>query len=346
MRITVRILIMLCYLTSAHCQAQAGNIHEAVKTDNLAHIVELVRIDPNRINEKDNLGATPLHYAVVAYESRPRPHDIYKILVFLIQNGADLKVRLRENVEFTTTGSVFRMPKRVDFKTPLELADTYTKAEILSYAPEDALDEVDSISEISVVAWSSCLRGAVYKNDIPRIKRILRLCPNSLDERYLDKTALYLAVTQGSLEITELLLANDANPNISCGTTVNIRDTALHVAVSRCHADLVRLLLAHKADVNAINLKGETALHLAAFEGDEVITEILLAHGAEVTVEDKYSHTPLNNAIRFDHYGVAKILCKHGALKPLLKVLAIVLLTIITIVVVVRVILRRKRETR
>ena len=58
--------------------------------------------------------------------------------------------------------------------------------------------------------------------------------------------------------------------------------TPLHLAVSLRQTDAVRLLLEHRADVNALDKRGQTPLHVAVMTHNEEIADLLVAGGADV----------------------------------------------------------------
>jgi integrin-linked kinase len=53
----------------------------------------------------------------------------------------------------------------------------------------------------------------------------------------------------------------------------------LHCAAAYNHKDIAESLLAYKADVNAMNNKGETPLHLAIARGNKDVADLLRQHG-------------------------------------------------------------------
>lgn len=62
-----------------------GNIHEAARTGDMTKLKEILAKSPERINEKDSLGQTPLHLAMDAGKT--------EAIKFLVNKGADMNAR-------------------------------------------------------------------------------------------------------------------------------------------------------------------------------------------------------------------------------------------------------------
>lgn len=83
----IAFLLEACNSSGAGNTAAKGtyaNIYEAVRADDLAAVKSFLKNGVN-VNEKDNEGKTPLHYAA-AYASR-------ELVQFLIEQGADINAR-------------------------------------------------------------------------------------------------------------------------------------------------------------------------------------------------------------------------------------------------------------
>lgn len=85
-------------------------------------------------------------------------------------------------------------------------------------------------------------------------------------------------------------------------------ETPLHIAVDNGDIDITALLLNAGADVNAIDPFYLTPLHIAAWNGDAEIVKLLLQYGADPKAEGQYKETPLDIAAREEHHAVIAIL--------------------------------------
>ncbi len=111
---------------------------------------------------------------------------------------------------------------------------------------------------------------------------------------------LFLAAAVGSPEIVALLLEGGANPNALASergeTTSGL--TPLRVAVRAGQKEVSQLLLAHKADPNIPDGEGRTPLHWAALGRNKELVNLVLANHAEVNRQDhQWGSTPLSYAV-------------------------------------------------
>lgn len=136
---------------------------------------------------------------------------------------------------------------------------------------------------------------AVESRQAALVQRTLDSHPQQVNDRYMGRTPLHLAVVNNSLALVPLLLARGADPN----SGDDYGNTALHVAVF-CHRDkLVDLLLQQGARVNQTNRFGQTPLHVAAFvTAEEQILYVLLRQGADPFLADDRGQTPQDIARR------------------------------------------------
>eukprot|EP00854_Cymbomonas_tetramitiformis_P004846 gene4846-5916_t len=158
----------------------------------------------------------------------------------------------------------------------------------------------------------------------------------------LCKTALHLAVANGSSEILHTLIQAGAAVNegdmrhrtplhlaaalgnteaattlIQVGALVNAldmkRNTSLHLAALNGHLETVQALIAAGADIHAKNSREESPLHLAACGGAVPVLEALITAGALAHVVDKEGCTPLHLAAYKGRTKAAEALLTLGA---------------------------------
>ena len=76
-------------------------------------------------------------------------------------------------------------------------------------------------------------------------------------------TPLMLAAMHSLPKVVKLLLENGADPNFVTGSQENLRRSPLAVAVSNGQVEVVEMLLAYHADAEQTDASGMTALDLA-----------------------------------------------------------------------------------
>ena len=118
---------------------------------------------------------------------------------------------------------------------------------------------------------------------------------------------LNLAVRQGNIEITKLLLWKGAKINAPGEAGF----TPLIEAVRSHRTAIVALLLNNGAKPNQANDYGDTAIGFAANDGEEELVKALLKKGANI--EGGTGWTPLMEAAYNGQEGVVKLLLKRGA---------------------------------
>jgi len=92
------------------------------------------------------------------------------------------------------------------------------------------------------------------------------------------------------------------------------KETPLHVACESGDVGCAEVLLAHNANPNVTDVEGRSALHLAVQRGYDDLVPILLAHGADAKVPDAGGLTPLHWAARMGHPEIAQ--CLLGITDP------------------------------
>mmetsp|Transcript_19223 Transcript_19223/g.39726 ORF Transcript_19223/g.39726 Transcript_19223/m.39726 type:complete len:310 (-) Transcript_19223:375-1304(-) len=122
------------------------------------------------------------------------------------------------------------------------------------------------------------LRIAAFEGDLDRVHHLVQLGADVNAGQSIGITPLLVAVSQAPVEISQYLLEQGANANVSSNGT-----TVLHVATVYGRLDVVRLLLRFGACPNTARKKdGTTPLMVAIELGYLQLTRCLLAHGASL----------------------------------------------------------------
>lgn len=106
-------------------------------------------------------------------------------------------------------------------------------------------------------------------------------------------TPMQWAARNGYLYVIQLLIAHNADPNITDSQGYN----TLHL-VTHSSAVMPLLYLLHQPiNVDARDSQAHTALMWAAYQGDALSVEMLLKHGASISTKDDSGLTPLHWAV-------------------------------------------------
>ena len=121
--------------------------------------------------------------------------------------------------------------------------------------------------------------------------------------------ALINAVMNCNLELTDELLRNKANPNI----TTKDGDHLLDISIDRGEFIIADLLLKYKANPNLYNYNGETPLLKSCKNNNLIIADLLLNNGANPNKTDNSYNTPLIAAINRNNKALIHLLSKYKA---------------------------------
>lgn len=229
-------------------------------------------------------------------------------------------------------------------------ANALTLAELLQAKPaslpvmkDTRIKEwISTQKSLLIDGWE--LFNEVSHNELKLVQHLLLDKHIDINWRNGSWTALVKSVELGRFEITRLLIAAGADPNIGAGkgplaltlatyhwrneTTAlllaaganpNLRysdgATALMWAARVGNVDAIQMLIAGGADVNMKNHIDQTALFEAAARGYLKTVELLLAVGANPNIQDYSGNTVLRIAAGQAHKNIVVLLLKAGA-KP------------------------------
>ena len=103
---------------------------------------------------------------------------------------------------------------------------------------------------------------AVERRHLEIVRRLVYLEAIDINQTVWRKSALFIAIENGYLEVAKLLLEQGSRLDVNSKTLLG--DTALSLAAARGYLDIIELLLKDdQLDVAATNRFGETGLRLA-----------------------------------------------------------------------------------
>lgn len=263
--------------TALHLAADAG--HKAM--------VELLLKGGANVNARDRIGRTPLFDAV--------DRGYLAVAQVLLANGADANAASNMKT------------------TPLHQAvSSGSKALIdLLLANQADLNAQPGQDSTPLMAAVTLAR----KQDIVRL--LLEKGADVQRKTKQGSTALTLSIQQGSAEITELLLAHGADPNVIAITSgagpQQLKFGPIHSAAAQGDVASIKTLLKHGADANLLDRLQRTALHWAVEGGHADAVHELIRAGANVDVQDSTGDTALMRALAKGRTDLASQLIEKGA---------------------------------
>ncbi|KAK0064429.1 ankyrin repeat domain-containing protein 50 [Biomphalaria pfeifferi] len=116
---------------------------------------------------------------------------------------------------------------------------------------------------------------------------------------------LHITASYNHLQFTEMLLHNNADPNVT--------DSNGNTALFYANKDICNFLLRSGADVNVKNAKGQTAIFSAIENRMADVVEALLEAGALINLQDDSEETPMFKAIYTRNPEIIALLIKWNA---------------------------------
>lgn len=179
---------------------------------------------------------------------------------------------------------------------------------ILKYLSTMPCFEVDALDgEGKTALW-----WAAHCGQVPVLKQLLELGADIESGNPDHGTALIRASSTGIKEAVQVLLKKVTRQVVDSQDLSG--STALHVAVTEGHIEIVNMLLDCHASTDCRNYKKWTPLHMAAMKGNVEIVRALLRRGAKVNAVDRIEtgNTPLHLAASYGHDNVVQTLIDAG----------------------------------
>jgi ankyrin repeat protein len=310
MKVITNILFIL--LVSIATGSFGGEIHKAVKDQELEKIKTLLQANPQLIHSTDEWQRTPLHWACRI--NNP------ELVALLLASGAK--------------------PNILDVNkiSPLHSAASRGNIEAVELLLEHGAE-----MDVAGLSGNMPLHYAAWNGQTAMVALLLEngACLDCLNER--NRTPLLIAAREeGGVDVVRVLL--DAGANVNAVDLYG--DTPLTLAAWRRNETVVDCLLEHGAavpdtgqksadiikfalegglwhlyesikqqneDFDTLLPSGILPLQMASKGGSVKIVSDLIDSGCKVNAKDIYGYTPLHYAARNGRLEVAKILVKHGA---------------------------------
>lgn len=248
------------YKASCSIKTKAGNtpLHLSVKERNLEATKLLLEKQSHLVNEQNQGGYTPLHFAALYGTTQ------------LIELLLEVKVENKKSIQGQTT---LHLAVRTKNREITELLLRRLKA---------LVDEQDKDGY-------TALHHAVYLNQYKLVEILLKNNANISIRNKFDQTPLDIAISQGHVEVVKFLLGNKADNK----TKNKLGRNALHLSILAKNREITELLLKeHQYPVNEQDQEGYTPLHHAAINGPiELLLDLLFEFNADPSIKDKQNRT-------------------------------------------------------
>ncbi len=347
MRYLKKTLILLWIFIAFILPALAGdNLHVAAEKGDLDMVKKMIAMDPQMVNEMNDVGRTPLHLAVL--------NGHKEVVAVLLESGADVNLKSKKNKRSPLHYAVWKghagiagllikkgadvEAEEIDGETPLCYVPVSGSLETMKLLLENKANP-KKISNIG----SSPLTYSIERGSIEMVKLLVergadvkqatengftllhRAAWGDSAEKVafllekgipvdvktdFNRTPLQNACMSGKPEIVSLLIKAGANVNHAGKEGW----APLIIACDRGHAKAAYLLLEAGANPKFARPRdAKTPLHIVSIRGYGKVAAILLKKGADANAKDGEGITPLYYASRYGHEKIAKLLVSNGA---------------------------------
>jgi ankyrin repeat protein len=295
-------------------QSRSNTVSFAAVRGDLDGVRNLLQKNPQSIEEKDELGFTPL-----AWAAEKGQNEAASLLLSLGANADATNSSGRYPIDWAATSGHLPLVELLADKTSNDKSVTLFLAVQQQQVPVvKFLLEHGANPNIHYPASNTTmpLHLAAGQGDVEEARLLLEHGADVNGIEQNNSTPLIYAIGGTSKEMVELLFAHGASIHEKPGYWSTFQNWALGAG----DTNIAALLLAHGADVNAKDGDGKTALHFATQQGTLQAVEWLLKNGADVNARDNKGVTPLS-LTKFRNRGreiekrkdVADLLRKYGA---------------------------------
>ena len=270
-----------------------------------------ILIEPGSISVMLLLPKEKLHHFIVS--SSQKLQFMHLTGIFRLQIGAITILEERENKNFSLESAFLQSSQCGDDEAVQFLLDLGVNVNYSNSEGQTALILASNSGEEEVVqphnaGWSAILFSSRSGN-LQVVELLLKQNADPNVQNLKGWTALIFASRNGDHQVVDVLLKKGANPNIHAIDGL----TAIIIASINGHLQVVALLLKACADPNLRYEEGSTALMFASLNGHLKLAELLLKEKADCNVHDNKGWTALMFACLNGRFQIAELLLKEKA---------------------------------
>ncbi len=304
-------ILFICLTSVVFSLSQAGPIHDAANSGDLAQVKAVLKANPDQVQTKDSHNNTPLHIAAIGGH--------LEVVRYLLDAGADINAGDNENssaiVNACLRGHLDIVKLMVErgasvtmadenLMTPLHFAALGGNVEIIGLLLDRGAD-INAANSFGTTP----LMNAAGRQPVEAVELLVQRGADVEVQTNLGQSVLASAARGGSVQICETFIAAGADVN----DTDSLNSTPMIEAARRGRSEIVDLLVQHDASVNVANSSGTTPLHNAARHGHGSVASILIKKGADPNHQDGNGRSPLWYAVRQGHTDICAALLNAGA---------------------------------
>ncbi len=300
-------LILFAFLASSCSLIKTSSLEKAVQYKNVKEVRRHLNEGAD-VNQKDENGQTPLHYAAES--------GYTEVAQTLIERGARVESRDNEgrsplhlaaetgytpmmDLLITKGARVHSQDKNGRVALHYAVLGTRNESALLLLSKGAAVDARDK------KGWTPLYLASI--NDLPRMVELLVNKGANVNPK-IGPSPLVGAVMDGHTQVVRVLLEKKVLVHGPPGAAT----TPLHLAAEKGYPDIVRLLLEKKATPNRKDAKGKTPLYYAIYNDRFHVIQELTDQG--VNVDQKIPEgTLLHLAAERGNVGAASALVRKGA---------------------------------
>lgn len=252
-------------------------LHQAVKTDNLATVQQLLKQGDNP-NVADTRNLHSFYYACMGKKQK---NQLSIVRELYLAKADDPELRLED-----LRDDILEVILSIDYEFSMRI-QTSLKTLASLFLPEPIAHIAAEYDDPS-----TRLHPLKQRHQVPDDEKETLLI-NAATHDYLNEAlrAFYLGV----------------NINAKC---IDNRTALHHAALHSTTATVTQMLLEYKAEIDVQDNGGQTSLHLATINGVTSIAALLLAHKANPLTQDNDKRTPLNIATQCGRTEIIKLMEK------------------------------------